>query len=292
MMDMAISSTKSASKAVHRGYVDGPWGQIHYREAGVPDRDRPSLICFHMSPMTGRTYAHFMAVLAQHGGRHVIAFDTPGFGMSDPPPSPPTIADYAEAFIAALDALGLIDPVDVMGYHTGSMISCELGASHAERIRRLVLVSAPMFTDEDLAQMRAEYRPNLPKEDGSHLLYRWQRFSHHYGLGGMNLEQINDAFPDGLLGRNIEHWGHRAAFEFQPGMRLADVEQPILLLNPQDDLRDYTLRAPEHIRNGRMVMLDGWGHGFLDLHAGAAAELVESFLAAPQDRPFAALAIP
>ena len=233
-----------------------------------------------------------MPVLAQQTGHHIIALDTPGFGMSDAPPSPPTIADYAAVFAEAIDGLGMTLPVDVMGYHTGSMIACELAAGRADRVRRLILVSAPIFTSDDLAQMRAEYRPNLPKEDGSHLLHRWQRFSHHYGLGGLSLEQINDAFPDGLLGRNIEHWGHRAAFAFEPGMRLAEISQPILLLNPQDDLRDYTLRAPKHIRNGRMILLDGWGHGFLDLHALAVAELVESYLGASQDEPFSGLAIP
>jgi pimeloyl-ACP methyl ester carboxylesterase len=276
---------------VRRRYVDGPFGQIHVREAGQPDPARPSLACFHMSPMTGRTFERFMGLLSAISGRHVMAFDAPGFGMSDAPPRPPAIADYADALIAGIEAIVGDRAVDLMGYHTGSMIACQLAAERPRQIRRLVLVSAPVFTAEDLAQMRAEYRHRAPEADGSHILHRWQRFHHHFSAGGLPLDAINDAFPDGLMGRNIEHWGHDAAFGFAPGMRLADVDQPVLLLNPEDDLRAHTLPAPALLSHARMVMLDGWGHGFLDLHANEAAALVESFLAAQAD-PFAALTLP
>lgn len=276
---------------VRRRYVDGPFGQLHVREAGVVQPDRPSLACFHMSPMTGRTFERFMGVLAAVSGRHVLAFDTPGFGMSDAPPSPPSIADYADALIAGIEAMVGPGAVDLMGYHTGSMIACQLAAERPAQIRRLVLVSAPVFSAEDLAQMRAEYRHRAPEADGGHILHRWQRFHHHFSAGGLRLDAINDAFPDGLMGRNIEHWGHDAAFGFVPGMRLDEVAQPVLLLNPEDDLRQHTLPAPALLQHGRMVLLDGWGHGFLDLHADASAALVESFLAADSD-PFAMLVLP
>lgn len=276
---------------VRRRYVDGPFGQIHVREAGQPDPVRSSLACFHMSPMTGRTFERFMGLLSATSGRHVMAFDTPGFGMSDAPPRPPSIADYADALIAGIEACTGTGAVDLMGYHTGSMIACQLAAERPRQIRRLVLVSAPVFSAEDLAQMRFEYRHRAPQIDGSHILHRWQRFHHHFSAGGLPLDAINDAFPDGLMGRNIEHWGHDAAFGFAPGMRLTEVDQPLLLLKPEDDLRQHTLPAPRLLGHGRMVMLDGWGHGFLDLHAAPVAALVESFLAADSD-PFAALVLP
>ncbi len=291
-MESATRRETNATTRLRRRYVDGAWGQLHIREIGTPRLDRPSLICFHMSPMTGRIYESFMVQLAALGDRHVVAFDTPGFGASDAPNAPPEIADYAATMMAALAAMGLDGPVDLMGYHTGSMIACEAAATLPGRVRRLILISAPIFTEEDLEEMHAEYRPNPPREDGSHLVHRWLRFSHHFGQGGMTIDQINDAFPDALLGRNIEHWGHRAAFRFAPGMRLSEVEQPILLLNPQDDLRSHTMRAPPLLRNGRMVLLDGWGHGFLDVHGEAAARLVDSFVAAPDNDPFGNLAEP
>lgn len=277
--------------AVRRRYVDGPFGQLHVRESGQQSADRPSLACFHMSPMTGRTFERFMGVLLAISGRHVLAFDTPGFGMSDAPPRQPSIADYADALIAGIEACAGTGVVDLMGYHTGSMISCQLAAERPDQIRRVVLISAPVFSAEDLVAMRAEYQHRLPEADGSHILHRWQRFHHHFAAGGLSLDAINAAFPDGLLGRNIEHWGHDAAFGFVPGMRLADIAQPVLLLDPEDDLRDHTATAPALLQHGHKVTLDGWGHGFLDLHAQESAALVESFLAADSD-PFGALALP
>lgn len=279
------------SVPVRRLYVDGPFGQLHVREAGTFQPDRPSLACFHMSPMTGRTFEAFMGVLSAISGRHVLAFDTPGFGMSDAPPRPPSIADYADALIAGIEAICGTCAVDLMGYHTGSMISCQLAAERPAQIRRVVLISAPVFSAEDLAAMRAEYRHRAPQADGSHILHRWQRFHHHFSAGGLSLDAINAAFPDGLLGRNIEHWGHDAAFGFVPGMRLTEVTQPVLLLDPEDDLRDHTAPAPDLLQHGHRVRLDGWGHGFLDLHARESAALVESFLGADTD-PFGALALP
>jgi pimeloyl-ACP methyl ester carboxylesterase len=281
----------SASVPVRRRYVDGPFGQLHVRESGQHSADRPSLACFHMSPMTGRTFERFMGVLSAISGRHVMAFDTPGFGMSDAPPVAPSIADYADALMVGIEACAGTGAVDLMGYHTGSMISCQLAAERACQIRRVVLISAPVFSAGDLAAMRAEYQHRAPQADGSHLFDRWQRFHHHFAAGGLSLDAINAAFPDGLMGRNIEHWGHDAAFSFVPGMRLDEVTQPVLLLNPEDDLRDHTAHAPGLLKDARMIMLDGWGHGFLDLHARESAALVESFLGA-HTALFGALALP
>lgn len=259
-----------------RRYVEGPFGQVHLREAGSRGT-RPTLVCLHMSPMSGRTFETFIDALAREG-RHAIAVDTPGFGMSDAPASRPAIEDYTRSLLATLDALGMVGAVDLMGYHTGSMIACETALTAPARVRRLVLVSAPIFTHAELDSMRAEYAPNPARADGGHLLHRWLRFSKYYGEGGMTLAQIADAFPDGLLGREIEWWGHAAAFAYPPGMRLAEVMQPVLLLNPDDDLRDFTLRAPGLLQNGREVRLDGWGHGFLDVHTAEVAALVGGFL--------------
>ena len=58
--------------------------------------------------------------------RRVIAFDTPGYGMSDAPPAPPGMAGYAAAFADALDAMGVAGPVDLYGFHTGTLLSIEL----------------------------------------------------------------------------------------------------------------------------------------------------------------------
>jgi pimeloyl-ACP methyl ester carboxylesterase len=91
----------AAMPVVRRSYVDGPFGQVHVRTAGVASA-RPPLMCFHMSPMSGRIYAKFIAGMGRD--RLAIAVDTPGFGMSDTPEHLPEIADYARTMAAVIDA--------------------------------------------------------------------------------------------------------------------------------------------------------------------------------------------
>lgn len=273
-----------------RLYVEGPFGQIHLRLAGEGDSGRPPLLCFHMSPMSGRIYERFIDRMAE--GRLAVAVDTPGFGMSDPPAAPPAIADYARAMRTAVEALGIRNPVDLMGYHTGSMIAADLAADHPALVRRLILVSAPIFTEAEQSEMRRLYAPIKPSLDGSHLLKRWKGYLHHNLGRGLTLEDVADMFSDGLLGRNIAWWGHNAAFAYAGDIRLPAIAQPILLLNPGDDLQAETRRAPALMRNGRMIELPGWGHGFLDGFTDDAARLASSFLDAPDADPFGELAIP
>lgn len=277
---------------VRRAYVDGPYGQMHVRIAEGTDSAKPPLICFHMSPMSGRTYERFIGRFARATRRTAIAVDTPGFGQSDAPPAPPTIADYSEAMRAAIKALGIAGPVDLIGYHTGSMIAANLAADHPDLVRRVICISAPMFTDSEKEAMHRLYPPLKPSLDGSHLMVRWNGFV-HYNLGrGLTLDDVADMFPDGLLGRNIAWWGHNAAFGFAYDLRLSEVAQPVLVLSLGDDLQAESRRAPDVLRHGGLVELPGWGHGFLDGFTDDAVALVASFLEAGDEDPFAALALP
>jgi pimeloyl-ACP methyl ester carboxylesterase len=260
---------------VRRAYVDGPFGQLHVRIAGEPS-DKPALVCFHMSPMSGRIYANLIAAMGED--RLAVAVDTPGFGMSDTPDTPPGIGDYARAMTAAIDALGIAGPVDLMGYHTGSMIACDVARARPEQVRRLVLVSTPIFSDEERTAMRDLYRPEVPQEDGSHILKRWNGWLRHNRPSGLSLEAIADMFPDALMGRGRGWWGHRAAFDHLPDMGLPQVHQPIMVINNDDDLTLYTRKAAPLLVNGTIVETPQWTHGFLDAATPEVCELLRSFL--------------
>jgi pimeloyl-ACP methyl ester carboxylesterase len=179
-----------------------------------------------------------------------------------------------------------------MGYHTGSKIAVELALARPDRVRRLILIAAPIMTEAERDDMKAHYGPKPPTPDGSHLAALWREFLHYNLSPSQSIEQVADVFPDMLSGRNLSWWGHRAAFNHYIDRRLALVEQPVLVFNPGDDLWDYTLRAGPFLRNGRIVDLPGWGHGFLDGFTDDAAALTRDFLDAPDDSPFGAVATP
>ncbi|MFZ1625969.1 MAG: alpha/beta fold hydrolase, partial [Gammaproteobacteria bacterium] len=112
---------------IRKGYAEGRWGQIHYMECGHEgghgyghehEKGLP-LLLLHQSPTDSVQFARVMRPLAVRG-IHAIAIDLPGFGGSDTPPAPPTVADYAHIVPAVLDQLG-IDSASVLGHHTGAI---------------------------------------------------------------------------------------------------------------------------------------------------------------------------
>jgi pimeloyl-ACP methyl ester carboxylesterase len=260
-----------ARRRVRRNYCDGPFGQIHYRRAGHGGA-RP-LLCLHMSPHSGLVYEAFLGEIG--ADRVAVAPDTPGFGESDPPAEPPGIADYARAMAALLDALEFAE-VDVLGYHTGSKIAVALALLRPSQVRHLVLVSAPVFTPGERESFRELYGPDRLDVEGSHLKDRWAALMHWRGPG-QSVEMAAEHFFEGLRRPAISWWGHYAAFAFELAELLPQVRQPVLLINPGDDLTEYTRRAAPLLANGRMLELPHWGHGLLQLRTAELAGLVREF---------------
>ena len=260
--------------AVRRSYVDGRYGQMHLRIAGADGHARRALLCFHLSPVSGAIYEQFLAEMGRD--RRAVAPDTPGYGASDPPSSPPEISDYAAAMGDVMDALGIVE-ADVLGYHTGSKIALELALQRPQAIRHLVLIAAPVYTDAELAQMRREFAPMALREDGAHLVDYWQALLQWRGPG-QTLEMIMRHYPDHMRGGAQRHWGHRAAFNYSYPDALPRAAQPILLLNMADDLVQYTPRALPLMQRGQLLDRPDWGHGFLDLHTAEFARLVREFV--------------
>lgn len=257
-----------------RRYVDGRYGQLHLRSVEPPQRRQRAIVCFHLSPVSGAIYENFLAAMGTD--RLALAPDTPGYGASDAPKSPPEIADYAVAMAEMLDALEVRE-ADCVGYHTGSKIALELALLRPAAIRHLVLISAPVYTEQELAAMRRDYAPAELREDGQHLVAYWRELVRWRGPG-QSLQMLMDHFGDHMRGGAHRHWGHRAAFNYSYPQRLPLVTQPILVLNNGDDLATYTPRAMAYVRNGRLLSRPDWGHGFLDLHIDEFASIVREFV--------------
>src|SRR5689334_7334989 len=117
---------------VERGFARTGYGRIHYRAAG---EHGPALLMLHQTPHSSRSYEHLLPVLGAH--RRVIAMDTPGYGDSEVPARPFSVADYANAAAALLAELG-IDRTAVFGMHTGASIGAELAASHPDLVQAYV----------------------------------------------------------------------------------------------------------------------------------------------------------
>jgi pimeloyl-ACP methyl ester carboxylesterase len=270
-------AAETAAPRLLRAYAEAGPGQIHYRVVRPARAAALPLLCLHASPLSGVVYDTWLLEMGKD--RLALAPDTPGYGGSDAPPAPPEIGDYASAFVQFLDALKL-KTVDVMGYHTGSMTAVEMARRAPGRIRKVVMISAPLFTAAELAQYRKTQLGPAPTY--SQMLARTLDQWLTQGRGMFRDVPTDDRYIDISLERmrrfRTGQWGFRAAFNYDLAGVLREVAQPILVLNPEDDLWEQTPRAKALMRNGRIHDLPGWTHGHLDAHTAEMAAIVRDFL--------------
>jgi pimeloyl-ACP methyl ester carboxylesterase len=269
-----IASPARQPGFVRREFADQRWGQLHYRIVEPAEPKRPPLVCLHASPLSGKVFAPLLPVMAQN--RIVLAPDTPGFGESDPPPTPVELADYAEVLSDFILKRGY-DSVDLFGFHTGSLLAVEIALRVPGLANRLVLYSAPIFTDDELAKLREHCMPVPFTDDGLHNVTRWQSFW-PWRRPGQTVWMYANQFAETLRWGPMYSWGHQAVFRYPFASRLAQVTNPVLVLNPEDDLYEQSKRAAPLLKDGRVHDLPGFGHGMLETRTADVAALLRGFL--------------
>lgn len=280
-----------------RGYATTPQGQIHYYDHG---RGEP-LLMLHETPRSAWSYAPLMRLL---GGRfRCIAADTLGFGMSDPVPPKAKMEDLAKSMVQLLDALK-IERAHVIGFHTGNKIGAALGAHHADRVGRLVLIgmthSLVVARKDREAAIMAIVKKYMAKHrehpDGTHLLRNWA--SDYAGLAGvwwnpavMTAGRITDAKLQGQQDRAIEMiqcrraigtvYGMNFGFDLTATLRKVKVPtQVIECLTPEEaHLGPQGAKVVKLLKRAELVTLKNAGFDATEAHAPAIAKAAGRFLA-------------
>jgi pimeloyl-ACP methyl ester carboxylesterase len=212
-----------------RTFVPTSHGAMYVRVFG--EAAAPPIVLLHMGPISGNMFDGFAQLLARE--RRVIVPDRLGFGESERPPEPLGIPGFAQATIEALDGLG-VGEVDLFGVHTGSCEAIELATSHADRVRRVALVSLLVFSEEEARAFQERYRPAPPPQaDGSHLLAYWDRWM-GWRPPGWDLEHVETCVLDAVRAGRKSRWGLNAVVAYPTAQRLADVRQPLLIIVPDD----------------------------------------------------------
>lgn len=260
------------SAKVKRGYLDGPFGQIHYRVIGegVP------LVMSHQSPSSSDMFRAVYAPLAARGLR-VIAPDTPGYGGSDLPQQRPSILDYATIFAPVLDHFSLA-AAHFLGHHTGAMNVTEFAAKNPKRVTKLILNGPPLFTAEERAERLTKPGPVPIESDGSHLSRRFQgRVAATKGWTKLDAMQAN--FMQTLWAGETFWYGHKAAYEYDMWPAFKALTMPTLILtNTGEDLYDISQRARAARPDMAYAELSGGTHDICDEQPEAWATLVADFI--------------
>ncbi len=277
---VASSSAHDNLPLLRHGYVDNRYGQLHFSIATPARRsDLPPLVLFHQSPNSSEEFHDLVRMLGRE--RIAIAIDTPGYGGSDGPATIPSIEDYAGAIAEGLRHLGYgrQKPVDVFGYHTGSKIVTELALAEPGMIRRVILSGLYDPPPAQLAQALANlHHPSSVSDLLERFHERLPQTRDYYAKQGLSEEQWGRIRIDSLRGLIRQEFGHEAAFRYTPrfAMRMALIQQPVLLLPLDDGLAQATRDAAPRFKNVR-VASETFGAGGFFTETAAIAAVMNQF---------------
>ncbi len=237
---------------VRKGYVDTRFGQVHYYRSG---ESGPLLFLFHETALSGNEFERTLPLLGEKC--RAIAFDTPGYGMSDPPPAPLDMDGLSARLLEAIEAFG-DGPCILAGAHTGSSIAIDLASKQLRhRVTHVVLTGLALLTPEEVEVFRRIIgTPEIDRE-GQFLMTEWQKRLQRWGA---------DTDPEDLLWGAVEQlrvykrfaWAFEAVFSHDAEAALRNLACPLLfLVGEHDSLVESDKRASKLVAGSELRILPG-----------------------------------
>ncbi|PEQ11405.1 hypothetical protein B2G71_17800 [Novosphingobium sp. PC22D] len=276
------------TSSITKRYVPGRYGQLHLRESGAQSAHRPVLL-LHQNPSSSFEYEPLIAALASD--RRVIAFDTPGYGMSDAPPEPLSMAGYAQAMAESLDAAGLgaEQGFDVYGFHTGSLLAVEMALARPDAVRQVAVTGLPMRSPEERAERLAKAR-QVPviDEDGAFAIGMARQLWDYVVANrtpGIPIAHQAALWIDKLRAFDRASWAYVGVWSYDYE-RLRRVTQPVLLIQPDEPLIEASIAAVRLVPDHTIAQFPQFHRDVLDLPEAVAAfaTAMRDFFGTPFDK--------
>ncbi len=281
----ASAETQSNKRVVaKRGYTDCRFGQLHFIRA-VPatgPTSKPPLVLLHQNPSSSVEYEALVQAMATD--REVVAFDTPGNGMSDWPPEPLDMAGYAAAFADGMEglSLGVREPVDVFGYHTGTFLGAELAIAQGKKVGRLVMSGIPYRPPQERQKKLDEIAagPKLT-EDGEEILGNLRRLWNFVVTNRdprVSLRRASQLFVE--KGKTLDRywWPYNGVWTYEVEVRFPLITQPVMILQPHETLLENAKRAAGFIKDVTIVELPELDRDVFDVGSPIIAKALREFL--------------
>lgn len=266
---MAPNLTTVTANTAPTQYVEAGKVRFAYRDLGP--RDGVPVVFLH----------HFTAVLDDwdprvidglSASRRVITFDNRGVGGTNGR-VPTTISAMADDAVAFINALGL-EQVDLIGFSMGGFISQVIAERHPTLVRRLVLAGTGPAGGEGVGKVTPKLVGDMlhglvTATDPKRYLF-FTRTEHGKASASAFMDRIKERAqdrvkPTGPLGVAaqviaLSRWGH------QDPMELASIEQPVLVVNGEDDRMVPTKASfdlAHRLPNAALRIYPDAGHGGL-----------------------------
>lgn len=262
---------------VTRGFLQVGARRVHYRRSG----EGPPALLIHSSPTNSSMVLPEMRYLART--HTCFAFDTPGFGLSQPLAlQQMVVADLADAIAANMQALGL-PACPVYGCHTGSAIALELAVRYPQLVTGIALDGLAMYTDAECAAMvdagalrdagssnlQGYFEPFPVDELGGHFTRIWTRFrdqSMWFPWFDRRPDNLNAYDLPAAAGTHrwtmmyfyaARHYSpaYRAALSFggRAPVALASLEAPAVFTASDTDMLLPHLERIENLKDGQVI---------------------------------------
>lgn len=259
-----------------RGYADGPFGQVHYRDTGV---GAPLTLC-HQAPMSSRQFDSVYGLLVEKGVR-AIGIDAPGFGLSDPTDFVPTIGDLAKAVPPVLDKLN-INQACVLGHHTGALVATEVALQFPDRVSKLILNGPLPQTDAERQQglnaVETKEKTYSPQSDGRHFVSLF-RDRMAFANEDTDWSVATRYIVEQLYGMAPFWYGHHAAFTYDHTKTLPKISHRTLVLtNTGDQIHSLSKRALEMRPDFEFAEIEGGSIDVVDERPHQWTDIVSTFV--------------
>ena len=190
------------------------------------------LVLLHSTPVSSKVFERALPFLGRQC--RAIAFDTPGYGMSDRPNrEAPRISDYVAQLRAALDGLA-IDGFALYGSHTGAAIAIALHNAVRERVSHLMFSGVPILTASELEGFARNLGEPEIAADGAHLTRVWQSVT-NLAPDSEVLEQQHMASTQALAVYDHFLDGIRAVAAFDVAAAAREIGRPAFVLVAEYD---------------------------------------------------------
>lgn len=255
---------------VRKTYIDTSEGQIHLRHVEAPGTTDTPVLFFHRTPVTSASFTRVLQHLA--GWRHLIAFDTPGFGESFVPTSDSGMPVFVRAFSEALARLG-INRFHLVGHHTGCHFAAELAALPNSGAQSLMMDGAMIPSPEERSRVVPPIPAPVIDRTGSYAQKAWEFLQPFYTV--FDEHCIHDEYVGALASTFTRTACMKVVRAHDLGAVLKSVSCPILACAASDDVFAPHLERASAV-NGSTV-IRRYGHAGIaspELQTKAFCELV------------------
>ena len=166
-----------------------------------------------------------------------------------------------------------------MGMHTGSVTATEMCRSLPGRVRKAVLFGLAAYPAEVRAEKLLQLRTNfpVPGNDLTHIERLWAIIG-RLSDPRIGAEERHVRMAESLrLGSRLP-WGYIAVYRYDFLGAMPGVTQPVLVVNPEDDLWAVTRQTSERIPRARRLDMPGVAHGVLSIERDRVVGAIDSFL--------------